>query len=375
MPRRPRGLGLCSCVTAESSLRRAGERSRLDVPAARGCIPRRGPRARGTGDPPVPWMVSNPIYFLRDAGSAAAPVRSARVACRFRRGFRGTSKRTAGPTGSVVASPEEVAFYYRLRGPGRGQPVRRGSSPSSRGGRRQRAAVTFTAAAGRPARVSVQLRYPRAGENAGRARCTWMQHPATSRSASRAMRPADRPDRPAAAGHDRVVAPVRRRPDQRPARRQPTPSASHACGFAPRALRPVAVTQSALRPGRNLLAARRSGRSPAARDGIPPAASARRSGARRRLPTCLGQSFGRGGDERPEPALDVDRAGLLEGPVRVLDRIRVDLQFGRDLSNRRQRARRASKFRSRRTAPPHQQSGGRPAVGSFGSMSISILVD
>jgi hypothetical protein len=63
-----------------------------------------------------------------------------------------------GSTGSVVISPAEAAFYYRLRGPGRtSQFVAAAADLQGRAG--APAAVTFTATAVHPVRVSVQLRY------------------------------------------------------------------------------------------------------------------------------------------------------------------------------------------------------------------------
>ena len=68
------------------------------------------------------------------------------------------SKRTGARPGRSITSPEEVAFFYRLRGPGRSSQFA-AAVAELQGRATETGAVTFTAAAVRPARVSVQLRY------------------------------------------------------------------------------------------------------------------------------------------------------------------------------------------------------------------------
>ena len=117
-------------------------------------------RLRGApGKPPIPWVLSNPIYFLTPVPPRpAAPPDATPLTT----GVGWHIEKDRGSTGSVVTSPEEVAFYYRLRGPTRSSQFvaavaeLQGRAPSSRG-------IILRASAVRPARVSVQLRYGSGG--------------------------------------------------------------------------------------------------------------------------------------------------------------------------------------------------------------------
>jgi hypothetical protein len=128
----------------------------MQTPAARGAY-RVEVQLRGApGSPPVPWLLSNPIYFLEPAAPPAAGKNPESVLLEPSVSWHVEKDR--GSTGSVVASVPEVAFYYRLRGPSRGSQFvaavadLQGRAPAA-------GAITFTAQAVRPARVSVQLRY------------------------------------------------------------------------------------------------------------------------------------------------------------------------------------------------------------------------
>lgn len=135
----------------------------LEVPAAQGTY-RVEVRLPGPGDPPAPWVLSNPIYFLE---RPAASPRLETVATRpLPAGMPWHVEKDRGSSGSVVTSPAETAFYYRLRGPSRAsQFVAAVAEVQGHAG--AAGAVTFTATAVRPARVSVQLRYGGGGERWG----------------------------------------------------------------------------------------------------------------------------------------------------------------------------------------------------------------
>jgi hypothetical protein len=128
---------------------------RMDTAAAFGAYRLEVHVPGAPGQPPVPWILSNPIYFLNEA--TPPPARTAdEVPLGSEVGWH--IEKDRGSTGSVVASPAEVAFYYRLRGPGRtSQFVAAvanlpGKWPAADG-------ILLRATAARPARVSVQLRY------------------------------------------------------------------------------------------------------------------------------------------------------------------------------------------------------------------------
>jgi hypothetical protein len=110
----------------------------------------------GPGDPPVPWLLSNPIYFLNP--SPTAQPRPALASVPLPAEIPWHVEKDRGSTGSVVTSPVEAAFYYRLRGPSRtSQFVAAVTELQGRAG--APGSVTFTATALRPVRLSVQLRY------------------------------------------------------------------------------------------------------------------------------------------------------------------------------------------------------------------------
>jgi hypothetical protein len=129
---------------------------RTDADPARGAyrIEVRLPGA--PGNPPVPWLLSNPIYFLEPVAEPAPRPRVESVP--LPAGSSWHVEKDRGTTGSVVPSAAEVAFFYHLRGPGRMSQFAAAVTDLPKGAG-ARDAITFTAASVRPARVSVQLRY------------------------------------------------------------------------------------------------------------------------------------------------------------------------------------------------------------------------
>jgi hypothetical protein len=104
---------------------------------------------------PIPWLLSNPIYFLSPLPPVAAPVPESLVPLPLDTSWHVESDR--GSTGSVVPSATEVAFYYRLRsGARRSQFAALVADIQGRGNGFDR--LRFTAQAGRPVRISVQIR-------------------------------------------------------------------------------------------------------------------------------------------------------------------------------------------------------------------------
>lgn len=113
------------------------------------------------GTPPVPWLLSNPIYFLAPqpvmaATPVADPVRLLPADLPWHLEKDPTSVAT------VSASATEVALQYQLGAGGRAnQFAALVADLSGRTGRVQ--TIRFSGSAARPARVSVQLRYPNGG--------------------------------------------------------------------------------------------------------------------------------------------------------------------------------------------------------------------
>jgi hypothetical protein len=117
------------------------------------------------GTPPVPWLLSNPIYFLPPLPSPApaGPFSSTRTPLAASAWHvekdpesTGTVTVSEGRTGQVVA------LDYQLRAGTRGSQFV-ALVADLRGRPRSFRAITFTGQAARPARVSVQLRYATGG--------------------------------------------------------------------------------------------------------------------------------------------------------------------------------------------------------------------
>jgi hypothetical protein len=117
------------------------------------------------GTPPVPWLLSNPIYLRPPPLPRAVPV-FASTTIPFPADMPWHVEKDPESTGTVTVSAGEVpataAFQYQLREGGRASQFvalvadLQGRSRSFR-------TLTFTGQAARPARASVQLRYPNGG--------------------------------------------------------------------------------------------------------------------------------------------------------------------------------------------------------------------
>jgi hypothetical protein len=112
------------------------------------------------GTPPVPWLVSNPIYWFRPASAATRSVPEAAVALPLPAGPWRTEH---SPGSSAAVTPEEpaVAVAYRLAAGGVASQFAAlvrdlRATPAF-------AAITFAARASRPMRISTQLRFAQDG--------------------------------------------------------------------------------------------------------------------------------------------------------------------------------------------------------------------
>jgi hypothetical protein len=127
-----------------------------EIPSAQGAYRVEVRLPGAPGNPPIPWLLSNPIYFQELA--VPAPVGKRVESILLEPPVSWHVEKDRGSTGSVVASVPEVAVYYRLRGPSRGSQFV--AAVADLQGRAQATgAITFTAQAVRPTRISVQLRY------------------------------------------------------------------------------------------------------------------------------------------------------------------------------------------------------------------------
>lgn len=138
----------------------SGGALRADVAEASGAyrIEVRVPGA--PGQPPVPWLFGNPVYFLPPTSAPAPPAVAEAVPLPADISWHVEKDR--GSTASLVPGQSEVDFFYKLRGPGRGSQyaaavadLQDRALPGS--------AIALTVTAIRPARLSLQLRYRRDG--------------------------------------------------------------------------------------------------------------------------------------------------------------------------------------------------------------------
>jgi hypothetical protein len=119
------------------------------------------------GNPPVPWIVSNPIYLRPSGWGTAPPV--ALPAATDARGIQGGPWHVEKDDGSVAHVAQQdapkgpVEFTYRLAGRERlGQYAGLGISVGN--ALTDRTRVSFRAHASQPMRISLQARRPRSGE-------------------------------------------------------------------------------------------------------------------------------------------------------------------------------------------------------------------
>jgi hypothetical protein len=145
------------------------------------------------GIPPVPWLVSNPIYFLDEARTTAEPkpaVEGVPVAI----ATTWHAEKDPSSAATVSASGDGQRLEYRLR------PDERASQFAAMAGdlgpHETFAYLAFTGRGSGPMRVSVQLRYPGSGGRWGSS----VYLDGTSRDAIvpvDRLQPLDRQDRPA----------------------------------------------------------------------------------------------------------------------------------------------------------------------------------
>jgi hypothetical protein len=138
----------------------SGGALRLEEPFAHGAyrIEIQAPGSPGT--PPVPWLLSNPVYFLPP--QLVVPAARAELLWPLPADASWHVEKDAASSGAAATSGADVVFEYRLGSGGRASQFvalvadLRGRTPPS-------SAALFSASAARPARVSVQLRYPGGG--------------------------------------------------------------------------------------------------------------------------------------------------------------------------------------------------------------------
>ena len=122
----------------------------------------RVPRAPGL--PPVPWLVSNPIYFLPPpAEPVAAPVEGEVIP--LPAGMAWHVEKDLGSRATLTASAGQVTLDYTLRtGDRASQFAALVADLQMRAPQFSR--IRLTASAARPGRLSIQLRYPQSGGRA-----------------------------------------------------------------------------------------------------------------------------------------------------------------------------------------------------------------
>jgi hypothetical protein len=117
------------------------------------------PRAPGT--PPVPWVVSNPVYFSQpSAEPPSSPVSETVVP--LASGGSWHVEKDPETEARTTISGEDVRFDYRLASGSRRSQFA-AAVIDLQGAPADSTAIAFSIAASHPARVSVQLRYPDRG--------------------------------------------------------------------------------------------------------------------------------------------------------------------------------------------------------------------
>ena len=110
------------------------------------------------GHPPIPWLVTNPIYFLPPA-PAPGPVGAPAFAPAD---ITWHVEKDMGSDGDLAGPEREVAIDFRLRAGDKGSQFA-ALVGDLRGARQGVTHLAFDGVASRPLRVSVQLRYPSGG--------------------------------------------------------------------------------------------------------------------------------------------------------------------------------------------------------------------
>jgi hypothetical protein len=118
----------------------------------------RVPHAPGT--PPVPWIVSNPLYFSQPPARSPSPVSETVVP--LASGASWHVEKDPDTEARTTASGEDVRFDHRLASGSRRSQFA-AAVIDLQGAPADSTAIVFSIAAEHPARVSVQLRYPDRG--------------------------------------------------------------------------------------------------------------------------------------------------------------------------------------------------------------------
>jgi hypothetical protein len=118
----------------------------------------RSPRAPGV--PPVPWLVTNPIYVF--SGPPVVPPPEVVVTPIVEIVDPGRIEKDEGSTATLESDGRRWRLAYRLRADERGSQYAALAIPLASGGP-EFSAVTFTGSAPRPMRVSVQVRFTTEG--------------------------------------------------------------------------------------------------------------------------------------------------------------------------------------------------------------------
>ncbi len=126
---------------------------------------------RSPGNPPVPWLVSNPIYVGRSSDEPASPVRAqpreSELLYDGRPGGRWTVEKSPASDGAIdtvaTLGGFELLLRFALSGVPSDNPYAAFVMPAT-GSMAMHDRLVFTARADRPMRMSVQLRAPAGGE-------------------------------------------------------------------------------------------------------------------------------------------------------------------------------------------------------------------
>ena len=126
---------------------------------------------RSPGNPPVPWLVSNPIYVGRSSDEPASPVRAqpreSELLYDGGPGRSWTVEKSAASDGAIdtiaTLGGSELLLRFALSGVPSDNPYAAFVMPAT-GSMAMHDRLVFTARADRPMRMSVQLRAPTGGE-------------------------------------------------------------------------------------------------------------------------------------------------------------------------------------------------------------------